>query len=290
MSAELDYELVISRRAKRATLRVLPGRGLVVSVPQRFARERVAEFVQRNRSWIETALSEQEQNTPLRYRQWPPRQLCLPALGKLLLIDYENESGSECSSECRSEYSSEYRSEYSSVSGNEYKNESGSDHGNETRNEYGTGSGTEYGNDAESHTPGANLRLTVSTPTDNRTGVAQEIANELKALARHFLPPMLASYAHLHNLHYQRVSIRGQRTRWGSYSSSGTLSLNYKLLFLRRELVSYVLLHELAHTRYLDHSEAFWRLLRQLDVNARKLDGELRVSGSQVPPWLELAR
>jgi len=276
MSAELDYELVISRRAKRATLRVLPGRGLVVSVPQRFARERVAEFVQRNRSWIETALAEQEQNTPLRYRQWPPRQLCLPALGKLLLIDYENESGNEY----RSVSGNQYRNER----GNEYKNESGSDHGNETGNVY------VYQNDAESHSPSANLRLTVSTPSDNRTGVAQEIANELKKLARHFLPPMLASYAHLHNLHYQRVSIRGQRTRWGSYSSSGTLSLNYKLLFLRRELVSYVLLHELAHTRYLDHSEAFWRLLSQLDVNARKLDGELRVSGSQVPPWLELAR
>jgi len=222
----------------------------------------VAEFVERNRSWIEAALAEQEQNIPLRYRQWPPRQLRLPALGKLLLIDYENESGNE----------------YRSVRGNEYKNESGSEHGNDS------------GIDAESHSPSANLRLTVSTYSDNRKGVAQEIADELKSLARHFLPPMLASYAHLHNLHYQRVSIRGQRTRWGSYSSSGTLSLNYKLLFLRRDLVSYVLLHELAHTRYLDHSEAFWRLLSQLDVNARELDGELRVAGSQVPPWLELAR
>ena len=134
------------------------------------------------------------------------------------------------------------------------------------------------------------LQLDVMARSEDRPAVAQEIAVYLKSLARDFLPPLLASYAHLHGLHYERVSIRGQRTRWGSYSSTGTLTLNYKLLFLSRELVTYVVLHELAHTRYLDHSEAFWQLLSQLDVNARKLDRHLRTAGSAVPPWLELAR
>jgi len=113
---------------------------------------------------------------------------------------------------------------------------------------------------------------------------------QLKHIARTFLPPLLASYAHLHSKQYSKVSIRGQRTVWGSYSSSGTLSLNYKLLFLRRELVDYVLLHELAHTVHLDHSAAFWAQLQSMNVKARALDRELRTSAHLVPPWLELAR
>ena len=263
MSAELDYELVVSRRAKRATLRVLPGRGLVVSIPQRFPKSCVPEFVERNRSWIESALTEQAQNTPLLYRQWPPRQLSLPALGKMLQIDYASETDIECTSVQEL---------------------------NEQEPQGQQGAPEASGENPHVPPTALHLQLTVSACPNDRRAVAREIARALKSLARDFLPPLLASYAHLHDLHYQRVSIRGQRTRWGSFSSTGTLSLNYKLLFLSRELMTYVLLHELAHTRYLDHSEAFWQLLCQLDVNARKLDEQLRAAGSAVPPWLELAR
>jgi len=67
------------------------------------------------------------------------------------------------------------------------------------------------------------------------------------------------------------------------------LSLNYKLVFINPHIVDYVLLHELAHTRHLDHSAAFWRFLDGLKPNARQLDRQLKEAGSQVPPWLELA-
>ena len=92
MPAKLDYELVVSRRAKRVTLRVVPGRGLVVSIPQRFPKACVPEFVQRNRTWIDAALKEQVDKTPLPYRQWPPRELWLPAPGKSLLLNYISET------------------------------------------------------------------------------------------------------------------------------------------------------------------------------------------------------
>lgn len=263
MSAELDYELVVSRRAKRATLRVLPGRRLVVSIPQRFPKSCVPDFVQHNRSWIESAFTEQAKNTPLHYQQWPPRQLCLPALGKVLQVDYAGETDTELT--CVQEL-------------------------NERGSQRQQGASEASSDNLQVPPSSLNVQLTVFACPNDRQAVAREIAMTLKSLARDFLPPLLASYAHLHDLHYQRVSIRGQRTRWGSFSSTGTLSLNYKLLFLSRELMTYVLLHELAHTRYLDHSEAFWQLLSQLDVNARKLDKQLRAAGSAVPPWLELVR
>lgn len=132
-------------------------------------------------------------------------------------------------------------------------------------------------------------RLHIEADTNNKPLVASCIASALKPRAKALLGPWLERCATQSRLHYKRMMIRGQRTVWGSYSSSGTLSLNYKLVFLNPELVDYVLLHELAHTKHLDHSSAFWRFLDELKPNAAEFDRELKEAGSQVPPWLELA-
>jgi predicted metal-dependent hydrolase len=87
--------------------------------------------------------------------------------------------------------------------------------------------------------------------------------------------------------HFRRLQIRGQKSRWGSCSSSGTLSLNYKLLFLEPELVRYLLVHELAHTRILDHSPRFWKLVAQYERRWRELDAELGEAWRDVPAWVE---
>ena len=89
------------------------------------------------------------------------------------------------------------------------------------------------------------------------------------------------------NLPFARISIRGQRTRWGSCSSRGSISLNYKLLFLPRPLVRYVLLHELCHGRQPNHSAAFWALLADMEPDYRRLRNELRAAGQVVPAWAQ---
>ena len=132
-------------------------------------------------------------------------------------------------------------------------------------------------------------RLELCVDISNKPLVAKCIASALKPRAKTVLGPWLARCAQDSQLQYKRLIVRGQKTVWGSYSSSGTLSLNYKLLFIRPELVEYVLLHELAHTRYLDHSPAFWRFLDELKPNAAQFDKELKDAGSLAPPWLELA-
>jgi len=131
-------------------------------------------------------------------------------------------------------------------------------------------------------------RLHLKVDVENKPLVAKCIAGALKPRAKAVLAPWLARCAVQSQLSYKRVMIRGQRTVWGSYSSSGTLSLNYKLLFLNPALVDYVLFHELAHIKHLDHSSAFWRFLDELKPNALEYDRQLKEAGSQVPPWLEL--
>ncbi len=108
----------------------------------------------------------------------------------------------------------------------------------------------------------------------------------LKRHARRVLPEWLEAVSRRTGLGYQRVTVRLQKTRWGSCSSRRNINLNAKLLFLPREQVEYVLLHELCHTRELNHSPAFWSLVQGHMPRARELDRKLRHAGRHVPPWI----
>lgn len=63
------------------------------------------------------------------------------------------------------------------------------------------------------------------------------------------------------NVTYRRLIVRGQRTRWGSCSQRGTLSFNWRLLMAPPEVLDYVVMHEVAHLKHLNHTKRFWTLL-----------------------------
>jgi predicted metal-dependent hydrolase len=85
------------------------------------------------------------------------------------------------------------------------------------------------------------------------------------------------------------VSVRAQRTRWASCSRRGAISLNVKLLFLPPDLVDYVLLHELCHTVRMDHSAAFWALMKEHDPECITKGRLLKEAHHHVPPWFDFA-
>ena len=105
---------------------------------------------------------------------------------------------------------------------------------------------------------------------------SKELPKIKREEAREKLGKRLSELAQKHNFQYNRVSIRNQRTRWGSCSTKDNISLNMKLLHLPNHLIDYILLHELVHTRVKNHSEDFWNELETVVPNARIIDKQLR--------------
>ena len=109
----------------------------------------------------------------------------------------------------------------------------------------------------------------------------------LKKFGQRYCERIARELSETTGLKFQKVVVRGQKTRWGSYSSHGTLSLNYKLLFLPEHLLKHVILHELAHSVHMNHSTEFWGLLASIDPDAKKHDKQLLDAWQYLPVWID---
>lgn len=108
----------------------------------------------------------------------------------------------------------------------------------------------------------------------------------LKPRALAALRQRLDAEAQRHGFSYSALTLRCQRTRWGSCSARGAISLNLALLFQPEDVVRYLLCHELAHTRHLNHSTRFWRCVAACEPRWRELDAALLQGWRHVPAWL----
>lgn len=111
-----------------------------------------------------------------------------------------------------------------------------------------------------------------------QTLVKKAVMRAMRKKAEEYLPPLVQYWSSLFDLPYNKVTISKARSRWGSCSSKRDISLSFYLMLLPAHLMDYVILHELAHTREMNHGPEFWELLNQLtDGKALALRKELRM-------------
>jgi predicted metal-dependent hydrolase len=127
--------------------------------------------------------------------------------------------------------------------------------------------------------------LFVRVGSSERSALLDALEGWYRRQARAEVAPRLDAAVARAGTSYTRLSIRAQRTRWASCSSTGAMSFNWRLLLAPAEILDYVVEHEVAHLEVLDHSERFWRLLALRCPRYREHERWLRRHG----PALRLA-
>lgn len=133
----------------------------------------------------------------------------------------------------------------------------------------------------------ADGQLEITGKIHSHSHIRSVLLNWLKSRGRKVLIPWLDDVSLRTQLRYTKVGIRSTTTRWGSCSFKKHISLNCKLLLLPRTLVEHILLHELCHTVYMNHSRQFWDLVKSFDPDCHLLRKELKQTNRYIPTWIE---
>lgn len=124
-----------------------------------------------------------------------------------------------------------------------------------------------------------NIRVELDDSEDKfSTGDLDFILTEAKKK----LPRLVARYAKEMDISYERVFVKAQKTRWGSCSSKGNINLNCLLMNVPPYVRKYVIVHELAHRKEMNHSERFWRVVAEEIPEYQKAVKWLKVNGDSL--------
>jgi predicted metal-dependent hydrolase len=116
--------------------------------------------------------------------------------------------------------------------------------------------------------------------------VIRRLRSWLRGQASEFLKNRTEALSNLYGLGYRSVTIRHQKARWGSCSTRGDLSLNARLLFCPPRACDYVIVHELVHTLYANHSADFWNKVEELMPDFRLQEDVLNQVWLTMPDWV----
>ena len=149
--------------------------------------------------------------------------------------------------------------------------------------------GTEWKLGTEIHFRGDRVKIEVETArkisfggetltvADTAADLRLVIEKHLRQLAAQELPPLVMEKAAQHQLSVQRVTVRNQKSRWGSCSRRSTISLNWRLIQTPDFVRDYIILHELAHLRQMNHSDQFWQEVERLCPDYQAAERWLKV-------------
>ena len=106
--------------------------------------------------------------------------------------------------------------------------------------------------------------------------------NELANKALKYIPERVKYYAPIVGVNYSRITIRNQKTRWGSCSAKGGLNFNCLLMLTPPEVIDYVVVHELCHRKEMNHSKAFWAEVEKVLPNYKAAKKWLKDNGPEL--------
>lgn len=112
--------------------------------------------------------------------------------------------------------------------------------------------------------------------------LSKEELQELAAQAMKLIPQKVRYYALIIGVTYGRITIRNQRTRWGSCSGKGNLNFNCLLLLMPEEVLDYVVVHELCHRKEMNHSARFWEEVEKILPDYRQRRKWLKDNGGRI--------
>lgn len=111
---------------------------------------------------------------------------------------------------------------------------------------------------------------------------AKQLERYLKQTAEKYIVPRTHQWGAKMAIEFAKIQLREQKSRWGSCSSRGTLNFNWRLVHHPPAVIDYVIIHELAHRRQMNHSAAFWNIVRQFDPAYAQHKGYLHRHGQQI--------
>jgi hypothetical protein len=106
--------------------------------------------------------------------------------------------------------------------------------------------------------------------------IRRKFTKKYREQARNMVDFKIDYFNKFYKFQINRIAIKNTKTRWGSCSSKGNLNFNYKIIFLKKELADYLIVHELCHLGELNHSKKFWNLVKKTLPNYIELNKELR--------------
>lgn len=250
------HSVRVSHRAKRVSLRVLPGKGLEVVLPRHADPACVPALLGRHRDWIERTLR--------RMRETQPAAGAAPGVPGAFVI----KGGAE-------------RIRLVPVPGS-----AGRTLCEVSAPPPGRAALTCEGTAKEGGLTRPPKERFFVVPEESEAARGSRLRDWVRAEAARWLLPMLETMAASLGVRYASTKFRFQKSRWGSCSLKGNINLNACLLFLPESQARYILLHELCHLRQMNHSEAFWKLVFAADPDALTKDRTMRTAWRHVPGWM----
>ena len=131
------------------------------------------------------------------------------------------------------------------------------------------------------HIENTNVKVLISkklsiSSEENQLYIRNIILEIWKKEAKEYLPKRVKALAIDHDFNYQKLTIKNTKSRWGSCSFDNNINLSLHLMRISNELIDYVILHELVHTKVKNHSSKFWETLEKHCPNSKILDKELK--------------